>query len=141
MSFDYREFVKLRDKFDKAAKEFDTFLYDFLLEQGLRALTLTKENTPVDTGLLRNTWQLGPVKRSGSVLYIELYNLTEYASFVEDGHRQTPGRYVPAIGKRLKADYVAGKHMARLAIAQIEKEMPVRFEAKFKNWLKSLEEI
>ena len=26
----------------------------------------------------------------------------EYASYVEYGHRQEPGRYVPALGKRLK---------------------------------------
>lgn len=154
MSFDYREFVKLRDKFDKAANEFDIFVYKFLLEQGLRALTLTKENTPVDTGLLRNMWQLGDshnvvrfsqdgkkrrytedpersktptiksIRRSGNDLIIEIYNNVEYASFVEDGTK-----------------FQSGRHMARLAIAQIEKEMPTRFESKFKDWLKSLEEI
>lgn len=33
----------------------------------------------------------------------------EYAPYVELGHAQEPGRYVPAIGKRLKASHVAGK--------------------------------
>lgn len=33
----------------------------------------------------------------------------EYAPFVELGHNQQPGRYVPAIGKRLKAAHVAAK--------------------------------
>lgn len=33
----------------------------------------------------------------------------EYAPYVEWGHHQTPGRYVPAIGKRLVASYVPGK--------------------------------
>jgi hypothetical protein len=36
-----------------------------------------------------------------------------YAPHVEYGHRQTPGRFVPAIGKRLKADYVPGQHFLR----------------------------
>lgn len=31
----------------------------------------------------------------------------EYAPYVEMGHTQTPGRYVPALGKRLVRDWVA----------------------------------
>lgn len=31
-----------------------------------------------------------------------------YAPYVEHGHRQTPGRFVPAIGKRLVRDFVPG---------------------------------
>lgn len=38
-----------------------------------------------------------------------------YASYVEYGHRQTPGRYVPALGKRLKASWVNGHHMLKKA--------------------------
>ena len=34
----------------------------------------------------------------------------EYAPHVEYGHRQTPGRYVPAIGRRLVNSYVPGQH-------------------------------
>lgn len=34
---------------------------------------------------------------------------TEYAPYVELGHRQTPGRYVPRLGKRLVASYVPPK--------------------------------
>ncbi len=160
MSFDYSQFKKLRDNFARKADEYDAFLYSLLLEQGLRALTLTKENTPVDTGLLRNMWQLGDshnvvrfsqngkkrqytedsersetttiksVRHSGTDLIIEIYNNVEYASFIEDGHKLRGGK-----GK------YEGVHMARLAIAQIEKEMPTRFEARFKDWLKGLEEI
>ena len=33
----------------------------------------------------------------------------KYAPYVELGHHQTPGRYVPAIKKRLVRDYVPGK--------------------------------
>lgn len=33
----------------------------------------------------------------------------EYAPYVELGHNQQPGRYVPAIGKRLVASHVAAK--------------------------------
>ena len=40
----------------------------------------------------------------------------EYAPFVEFGHNQEPGRYVPAIGKRLVASHVAAKPYLRPAV-------------------------
>ena len=40
----------------------------------------------------------------------------KYAPYVELGHHQQPGRYVPAIGKRLKASYVPAKPFLRPAI-------------------------
>lgn len=40
-------------------------------------------------------------------------------NYLSSGHRQQPGRYVPAIGKRLKASHVEGRYfypMARLRV-------------------------
>ena len=138
MSFDFHEFVELRDKFVKMDKEFDNFIYNFLLQEGLRVLTQTKENTPVDTGYLRNMWQLGAVERKGDSLEITIYNTVEYASYVEYGHRQDVGRYVPAIGKKLKKAWVDGYYMATIAIKDIEEKLPARFEQQFRVWLNSL---
>ena len=39
-----------------------------------------------------------------------------YAKYVEFGHHQTPGRYVPAIGKRLVKDYVAPQPFLKPAV-------------------------
>ena len=36
------------------------------------------------------------INHTGNNLVIEIVNPVEYASYVEYGHRQTPGRYVPA---------------------------------------------
>lgn len=81
-------------------------------------------NTPVKTGDLRRSWQLiGPIF-SGAEISIELRNSKNYASFVEDGHRQTPGRYVPAIGKRLKASWVPGQHFLQKATKQTSNQIP-----------------
>lgn len=175
MSFDFHEFVELRDKFVKMDKEFDSFISNFLLQEGLRVLAKTKENTPVDTGYLRNMWQLGDsnytiqsrvaksgknkdklmvtadrqnvswknatvkgVVRKGDNLEITIYNPLEYASFVEYGHRQDAGRYVPVIGKRLKKVWVNGHYMATIAIKDVEDKLPARFEQQFKTWINSL---
>lgn len=40
----------------------------------------------------------------------------KYAPYVELGHHQEPGRYVPAIGKRLKASFVPAKPYLRPAV-------------------------
>ena len=44
----------------------------------------------------------------------------KYAPYVELGHHQEPGRYVPAIGKRLKASFVPAKPFLRPAIENHE---------------------
>lgn len=38
---------------------------------------------------------------------------------LEGGHVQTPGRYVPAMGKKLKANRVKGKYMYRKTAAEL----------------------
>ena len=48
----------------------------------------------------------------------------EYASYVERGHRQTPGRYVPAIGKRLKASWVPGQWFMQRSLNQVNMQLP-----------------
>lgn len=49
------------------------------------------------------------VKKSGKQYIIEIKNPIEYASYVEYGHVQTPGRYVPALGKTIKESMGSGK--------------------------------
>jgi hypothetical protein len=51
------------------------------------------------------------VKHKAGYYELEIVNPVNYASYVEYGHRQQPGRYVPAIGKKLKKGFVEGKHM------------------------------
>lgn len=67
---------------------------------------------------------------------IEVRNDVEYASYVEFGHRQTPGRYVPAIGKRLKTSWVEGQHMLTISEKEIREAAPGILEKKLNQWLK-----
>jgi len=48
------------------------------------------------------------VVRSGNQYLITVENIKDYALYVEEGHRQTVGRYVPAIGKKLISPAAAG---------------------------------
>ncbi|QNQ80785.1 HK97 gp10 family phage protein [Lactobacillus sp. PV034] len=91
---------------------------------GEQSLRILKSNTPVDEGNLRRSWTAdGPGFGAGGWT-IRLTNNAEYASFVELGHRQTPGRYVPAIHKRLKASWVAGHFFMHKSMGQIEGQIP-----------------
>ncbi|MGQ5708824.1 HK97 gp10 family phage protein [Lactobacillus sp. PSON] len=91
---------------------------------GVQSLKVLKNNTPVDSGGLRRAWTAEGPSYGGRAWTIKLINNMEYASFVEEGHRQTPGRYVPAIGKRLVASWVPGQFFMKKSMSQIEAQLP-----------------
>ena len=57
----------------------------------------------------------------------------EYAPYVELGHHQQPGRYVPAIGKRLKQSFVKGKPFLRPACENSTAEINKAIEKALKQ--------
>lgn len=57
----------------------------------------------------------------------------KYAPYVEFGHHQEVGRYVPAIGKRLVRDYVPGKPYLRPALENHVSEYKEVFESELKK--------
>lgn len=85
------------------------------LEQiGINAEKYAKALCPVQSGVLRNsiTHQVVP---SESTVYIGTD--VKYAPYVELGHHQEVGRYVPAIGKKLKNSWVSPKPFLKPAMA------------------------
>lgn len=124
-TFDYKEFEKLTERLEKTTHQLgEQVMVEVLKEAAHLVLRKTKERTPVQSGELRRNWYVTEVKRQGILLYIEIYNPKEYASFVEFGHRQEVGRYVPALGKKLKVPWVEGKFMLTLSIQEVEELLP-----------------
>lgn len=76
------------------------------------------------------------VTRKGSQYRIEIKNSKEYASYVEFGHRQQPGRFVPAIGKQLKEGWVEGVKMLTKSEEEIRNMAPRFLERELEIWLK-----
>jgi hypothetical protein len=76
------------------------------------------------------------VNKVGNDYVIEVINPVYYASYVEYGHRQTPGRFVPAIGKRLKQGWVEGKFMLTISENEIRQSAPRILEKKLEKYLK-----
>lgn len=87
-----------------------------------------KDNTPTQTGRLKNGWKHSRAIQGKTTIY----NNVKYAAHVEYGHRQTPGRYVPAIGKRLKKDFVPGKKMLHKGMMEAGQTFEADSEAIFK---------
>lgn len=91
-----------------------------------------------------NVW-----KSSDGGLTLEIGTAVEYAQWVNDGHKQRPGRFIPgewkgerfiytpgaSTGMVLKADWVEGKHYWEAALRTMEAMMPKYVEAKLNQWL------
>lgn len=86
-------------------------------------------------GTLRKAWTVGEIRRNGDHYEIEVINPTEYASYVEYGHRQKPGRYVPALGKKLKKAWIPGQFMMTISEKEIRSITPQFLETRIAEWL------
>ena len=130
-----KEFQKIIEEMEK---EKEQLMIDTIKELAGRLLRKVIKRTPSDTGNLRRNWAVSDVRKNGGNYEIEVSNSTEYASYVEFGHRQTPGRFVPAIGKRLKKSWVKGKFMLTISESELQKQAPAVIEKKITEWLKKL---
>ncbi|MEX0380464.1 HK97 gp10 family phage protein [Leuconostoc sp. MS02] len=117
-------------KFD--TKDFDSFVSEFenkvrgklivtevevaLSKTAGMAVNKVKKKTPVakvSGGTLRRNWQASSTKYFGNTFMVDIYNDTEYAPFVENGHRIVRG------GKTV--GYQPGVFMLRDAIQEVDR--------------------
>lgn len=136
----------------------ERFIRDFLLEMAYRAERKIKKRTPVGDygtkqvvikrgknagkvrtvrrkgshgkvgGQLRRNWQVGRVERRGNALQVEIFNPTEYAPYVEYGHRT---------GKDL-TKWVEGRFMMTISMQEIERELPKYLEKRVTQLLNDI---
>lgn len=129
--FDYTSFVDFRNRFQAMSRQFDLWLNHFLLTEGMRFIAGVKPRTPVDTGDLRNHWQLDGLSMTGDTLSCWFVNTMYYATFVEYGHAK-PYKAGAAEGS---IDWVDGYFMMTVTLDQIERSMPARFNAELEKFL------
>lgn len=129
-SFEFGDMEKLANNIKKALDErvIERFIREFLLEMAYRAERKIKKRTPVDTGELRRKWTVGRVERQGNAYVVEIFNNTEYGSFVEYGHRT---------GEDL-TKWVEGRFMMTISMKEIERDLPRYLE---KRQMELLEQI
>lgn len=103
----------------------------FRKRKGKKYTMLTRSGAILDQywagyrgGSLRDAWTILPVEKHGNTYEITVINNLDYASYVEYGHRQTPGRYVPALGKSLKVSWVKGRFMLTISEQEVKTLAP-----------------
>lgn len=101
------------DNTDTIKKATDDAIYNALKIIGDKAADYAAALAPVDTSNLKNSMD-SEVDISEKAVYVG--TAVEYAPFVEFGHHQQVGRYVPAIGKRLVREFVPAQPFLKPAI-------------------------
>ena len=158
---DYRQLKKLRDNLEKMQKvDMDAFCTEMSKELAARLLRRVKKRTPTgevpeyispDTkekywqgysgGTLTNNWKVSQVVYRGGEYRIHVFNPIEYASYVEYGHRQEAGRFVPQLGMRLSSGWTVGKFMLKISEEEVQSMAPQLLEKRLKEKLKEVFDV
>jgi hypothetical protein len=114
--------TQMSDYFEACAKEL-----------AARLLAKVKKRTPVGDypkesgkkgGTLRRGWTVGEIRKEGHMYIIDITNPTEYASYVEYGHRT-----------RNHKGWVNGRFMMTISEQELEQIAPKVLENKLKKFL------
>ena len=134
-SLDINDFKKYYNNINGVQIFFYDFIKSFMYQMAERFIGIVKPKTPVDTGELRRSWQIGNIEFKSNNVEIEILNGKEYASFVENGHR---GVYVPTLGVTMFTDkrFTEGRFMMRISTDIIRKYIPKAYSLEFKKYLK-----
>lgn len=130
MKVDTKVLKDYRNSLGKFKKVTDEIFMEAVYEVAGRVFRAIVKNTPVDTGFLRESWNIDDVKKKGSVYEIEISNDVEYASYVEYGHRIVRG------GNTL--GWKDGVFMLTISEKNLEKVMDRIFQRKFEKRFKEL---
>ncbi|MDK7722488.1 HK97 gp10 family phage protein [Peptoniphilus lacrimalis] len=130
MKIDTKDLKGYRNNLGKFKRVADEIFMEATYEAATRVFQATVKNTPVDTGFLRESWNIDDVKKKGSVYEIEISNDVEYAAYVEYGHRIVSG------GDTL--GWKDGVFMLTIAEKNLEKVMDKIFQRKFEKRFKEL---
>ena len=103
---------KLVKTLDNSSKKFNSEASKSLDNISSKLLRKVKLKTPVDTGVLRTSWQHKKV----SELVRVVYNNKHYAPHVEYGHRTRGGK-----------SFVDGRYMLTKSVKEIEDTMTSEF--------------
>ena len=109
---DYDVIIEV-DNTDAILKATDEAIYNALDIVGNKAADYAAALAPVKTSNLKNS-MTSQVHLEEKAVYVGTD--VEYAPYVEFGHHQEVGRYVPAIGKRLVREFVPAQPFLKPAI-------------------------
>ena len=154
LKWDIRELTDFGDRVGDV-KNLDKYLSKAPQEIAKKLHQMLITNTPVDFGTLQAFWQTEEnysyiVEKTGSGYEVTLINRAIYALWVNDGHRQRPGRFIPGYwegkhfrydpnadgGMVLKKSWVDGKFFVEKSILQVENSAVIEkiINKQLKDW-------
>ena len=122
----FEKFLEYKEKWtdESLQNDLNSFLANFLKQQGRKVIGKTMLRTPVDTGDLRASWQLGDIKEKTNSYEITIENNQEYASYVEYGTVERQWKYKD------------GVYMLTKSINDVEQKINNDFDNEFTKFLK-----
>ena len=155
---DVRQLENFARSCEAAAADLKPYAGKFLEERGEEFLDIVQSKIQnagnVDTKKLLSSFTKGG---AGNIWELNTGGLTltigtnvEYAKWVNDGHRQQPGRFIPGFwegnhfryspgaksGMVLKASFVMGSHYFDKAVQDLERIFPERTKTSFEQFFR-----
>lgn len=164
LEWDFSELYKFADNLGDISR-FDAFCKTAAEDIAKLLKRMLKKNTPVDYGNLRARWDTDNVgvlaMQNSTGFEITLINRTKYAVWVNDGHKQQPGRFIPGywVGKHFRYDpsvrgydpkkrkglvlrksFVKGRFFVEKSLLQLENGRQIEkiIYKQLQNWWKGL---
>lgn len=136
VSMDTAELRRFKEKLENIST--DELLKDIAGDLAARLLRKVKrgKRTPVDTGELRRNWQVSRIRLFEKFCVVEVYNATEYAEYVEFGHRLVSKN--KKTGKKRFIKWVPGKFMLTISTKELENMKDRIIRQKVEAWLKEV---
>ena len=136
---DYRQLQRMQRKIQRLGQDYEKFLESMTKEIAARMLRKVIDRTPVADpsawktpvtgyvgGTLRRGWTVDTtVKKLGNTYQIEVFNPTEYAQYVEFGHRTSNHQ-----------GWVNGRFMMTISADEIDQQAPAIIERKLTRMLR-----
>lgn len=155
---DTSELDMFAERLSRAAADLKPFAVEVLQDEGEDFLDIVQDAIMaagnVDTRLLLTSFTRGSGNGiwmlDAGALTLEIGTSVEYAKWVNDGHKQRPGRFIPGVfngngvfryvpgaksGMVLKASFVAGSHFFDKAVEAFAGYWGETTKAAFEAWL------
>jgi hypothetical protein len=165
VNFDLKDFTDFKDSLIKLSQSGNIQAFNKKVVENMASVYVreAKLNTPVgkrsvkfmrhgkiqikyfDSEHTRQSWSIGKYQLNNQSGKVEVFNTSSYASFLNDGHRQEVGRFLPWIGQskggvmqggRLKKPWVDGAYMHEKAEKVVNKNAKRIMEITLKKWVK-----
>lgn len=164
VKLDLKDFTDFKDSLIKLSQSGDIQAFNKKVVENMASMYVreAKLNTPVgkrsvkfmqhgkiqtkyfDSEHTRQSWSIGKYQLNNTSGKVEVFNTSSYASFLNDGHRQEVGRFLPWIGQskggvmqggRLKKPWVDGAYMHEKAEKALSKNAKRIMEITLKKWI------